>query len=154
MWSKALYKWGNETGKITCECNHTTSFSILMSHRFSIDHMALAYITYIGVAISMASLIICLIIETIVWKSVRRNDTSYIRHVSIVTLPCPCWSQTSVLSLELQSQKVSSQPQWVAAVQWFSSCTFFIWLFFFWMLIVSTVALLPYSHGLFSNVKG
>uniref|UniRef100_A0A672NCZ4 Uncharacterized protein n=1 Tax=Sinocyclocheilus grahami TaxID=75366 RepID=A0A672NCZ4_SINGR len=76
---------GNETGKITCECNHTTSFSILMSP-FSIDHKALAYITYIGVAISMASLIICLIIETIVWKSVTRNDTSYIRHVSIVNI--------------------------------------------------------------------
>ncbi|XP_073708874.1 adhesion G protein-coupled receptor F4-like [Garra rufa] len=76
---------GNETGKITCECNHTTSFSILMSP-FSIDHIALAYITYIGVAISMASLIICLIIETLVWKSIRRNDTSYMRHVSIVNI--------------------------------------------------------------------
>uniref|UniRef100_A0A671PHM4 Uncharacterized protein n=1 Tax=Sinocyclocheilus anshuiensis TaxID=1608454 RepID=A0A671PHM4_9TELE len=76
---------GNETGKITCECNHTTSFSILMSP-FSIDHEVLDFITYIGVAISMASLIICLIIETIVWKSVRRNDTSYMRHVSIVNI--------------------------------------------------------------------
>ncbi|XP_067239660.1 adhesion G protein-coupled receptor F5-like [Chanodichthys erythropterus] len=75
----------NETGKITCECNHTTSFSILMSP-FSIDNKALAYITYIGVAISMASLVICLIIETIVWKSVRRNDTSYMRHVTIVNI--------------------------------------------------------------------
>ncbi len=45
-------------------------------------HETIAYITYIGVAISMASLII----ETIVWKSVRRNDTSYIRHVSIVNI--------------------------------------------------------------------
>ncbi|KAL1253904.1 hypothetical protein QQF64_016133, partial [Cirrhinus molitorella] len=76
---------GNETGKITCECNHTTSFSILMSP-FIIDHIALAYITYIGVAISMASLVICLIIEAIVWKSVSRNDTSYMRHVSIVNI--------------------------------------------------------------------
>uniref|UniRef100_A0A8C2DYY0 Uncharacterized protein n=1 Tax=Cyprinus carpio TaxID=7962 RepID=A0A8C2DYY0_CYPCA len=76
---------GNGTGKITCECNHTTSFSILMSP-FSVDHIALAYITYIGVAISMASLIICLIIETIVWKSTTRNDTSYMRHVSIVNI--------------------------------------------------------------------
>ncbi|XP_048063232.1 adhesion G protein-coupled receptor F4-like isoform X2 [Megalobrama amblycephala] len=75
----------NETGKITCECDHTTSFSILMSP-FSIDNKALAYITYIGVAISMASLVICLIIETIVWKSVRRNDTSYMRHVTIVNI--------------------------------------------------------------------
>ncbi|XP_058612379.1 adhesion G-protein coupled receptor F1-like isoform X1 [Onychostoma macrolepis] len=98
FWNFSLNTWDstgcevkrNNTGKITCECNHTTSFSILMSP-FSIDsnsnyRMALAYITYIGVAISMASLIICLIIEIIVWKSVRRNDTSYMRHVSIVNI--------------------------------------------------------------------
>ncbi|KAL0164857.1 hypothetical protein M9458_040610, partial [Cirrhinus mrigala] len=78
----------NNTGNITCECNHTTSFSILMSP-FTIElahRMVLDYITYIGVSISMASLIICLIIEAIVWKSVRRNDTSYMRHVSIVNI--------------------------------------------------------------------
>ncbi|XP_058611010.1 adhesion G-protein coupled receptor F1-like isoform X2 [Onychostoma macrolepis] len=95
FWNFSLNTWDStgcevkpsmyETGKITCECNHTTSFSILMSP-FSIDHKALAYVTYIGVAISMASLIICLIIETIVWKVVRRNDTSYMQHVSIVNI--------------------------------------------------------------------
>uniref|UniRef100_A0A8C1G092 Adhesion G protein-coupled receptor F3b n=1 Tax=Cyprinus carpio TaxID=7962 RepID=A0A8C1G092_CYPCA len=82
---KPYIRKGNETGRITCECNHTTSFSILMSP-FSIKHIALAYITYIGVAISMASLILCLIIEIIVWKSMTRNDTSYMRHVSIVNI--------------------------------------------------------------------
>ncbi|XP_067239230.1 adhesion G protein-coupled receptor F4-like isoform X1 [Chanodichthys erythropterus] len=82
---KPYIRKGNETGKITCECNHTTSFSILMSP-FSLDNKALAYITYIGVAISMASLILCLIIETIVWKNTTRNDTSYMRHVSIVNI--------------------------------------------------------------------
>uniref|UniRef100_A0A672Q1H8 Uncharacterized protein n=1 Tax=Sinocyclocheilus grahami TaxID=75366 RepID=A0A672Q1H8_SINGR len=96
FWNFSLNTWDstgcevkrNNTGNITCECNHTTSFSILMSpfHIDPIHRMALAYITYIGVAISMASLIICLIIETIVWKSVRRNDTSYMRHVSIVNI--------------------------------------------------------------------
>ncbi|XP_043074540.1 adhesion G protein-coupled receptor F5-like isoform X2 [Puntigrus tetrazona] len=93
FWNFSLNTWDstgcevkqNSTGNITCECNHTTSFSILMSP-FSLDHIALAYITYIGVAISMASLIICLIIEATVWKSVRRNDTSYMRHVSIVNI--------------------------------------------------------------------
>ncbi|XP_059368459.1 adhesion G protein-coupled receptor F5-like [Carassius carassius] len=83
--AKSYKSEGNGTGKIKCECNHTTSFSILMSP-FSIDNTALAYITYIGVAISMASLIICLIIETIVWRSMTRNDTSYMRHVSIVNI--------------------------------------------------------------------
>ncbi|XP_016113101.1 adhesion G-protein coupled receptor F1-like [Sinocyclocheilus grahami] len=53
---------------------------------FYILYTASSYINYIGLSISMASLIICLIIETIVWKSVRRNDTSYMRHVSIVNI--------------------------------------------------------------------
>ncbi|KAB5543735.1 hypothetical protein PHYPO_G00083010, partial [Pangasianodon hypophthalmus] len=81
-------KTGNETERFTCECNHTTSFSILMSP-FSLDKglaIILDYITYIGVAISLASLVLCLIIEIIIWKSVTRNDTSYMRHVSIVNI--------------------------------------------------------------------
>ncbi|XP_050995053.1 adhesion G protein-coupled receptor F5-like isoform X4 [Labeo rohita] len=93
FWNFSLNTWDstgcqvkrNNTGNITCECNHTTSFSILMSP-FLVDHIALAYITYIGVTISMASLIICLIIEAIVWKSISRNDTSYMRHVCIVNI--------------------------------------------------------------------
>ncbi|XP_073712331.1 adhesion G protein-coupled receptor F4-like [Misgurnus anguillicaudatus] len=93
FWNFSLDRWdsngckvksfGNET--VTCECNHTTSFSILMSP-YAINNPALAYITYIGVAISIASLILCLIIEAIVWKSVTRNDTAHVRHVSIVNV--------------------------------------------------------------------
>ncbi|XP_056336585.1 LOW QUALITY PROTEIN: adhesion G-protein coupled receptor F1 [Danio aesculapii] len=75
----------NESGIITCECSHTTSFSVLMSP-FSIDHITLAYVTYIGVGISVACLILCLSFEAIVWKAVRRNDTSYMRHVSIINI--------------------------------------------------------------------
>ncbi|XP_073712327.1 adhesion G protein-coupled receptor F4-like [Misgurnus anguillicaudatus] len=93
FWNFSLDHWdstgckvksfGNET--VTYECDHTTSFSILMSP-YAINNRALAYITYIGVAISLASLILCLIIEAIVWKSVTRNDTAYMRHVSIVNV--------------------------------------------------------------------
>uniref|UniRef100_H3DPC6 Adhesion G protein-coupled receptor F3b n=1 Tax=Tetraodon nigroviridis TaxID=99883 RepID=H3DPC6_TETNG len=73
----------NET--VTCNCNHLTSFSILMSP-FSFNNPALDYITYIGVGISMASLVICLIIEGIIWNNISRNNTSYLRHVSIVNI--------------------------------------------------------------------
>ncbi|XP_053097462.1 adhesion G protein-coupled receptor F5-like [Pangasianodon hypophthalmus] len=77
---------GNETERFTCECNHTTSFSILMSP-FALDKgLILDYITYIGVGISMASLVLCLVIEIIIWKSVTRNDTSYMRHVSVFNI--------------------------------------------------------------------
>ncbi|TSM12542.1 Adhesion G protein-coupled receptor F5 [Bagarius yarrelli] len=81
-----LKKSSKETGIFTCECNHTTSFSILMSPFSEVNNEILDYITYIGVGISMGSLVLCLIIEFIIWKSVTRNDTSYMRHVSIVNV--------------------------------------------------------------------
>ncbi|XP_036438488.1 adhesion G protein-coupled receptor F5-like [Colossoma macropomum] len=75
----------NQTGKFKCECNHTTSFSILMSP-FFVDNLALAFITFICVGISIICLILALIIEIIVWKPLTRNETSYMRHVSIVNI--------------------------------------------------------------------
>lgn len=72
---------------VTCECNHTTSFSILMSPYVPEEiKEALAYITYIGVGISLGSLVICLIIEAIVWRELTKNDTAYMRHVCIVNI--------------------------------------------------------------------
>ncbi|XP_073688802.1 adhesion G-protein coupled receptor F1-like, partial [Garra rufa] len=125
---------GNETGKITCECNHTTSFSILMSP-FVIDHEAIAYITYIGVSISMASLIICLIIETIIWKSMTRNDTSYMRHVSIVNIAVSLLI-ANVCFIIGAAVAESEQPTSVGRC---SPVVFFMHFFylalFFWMLI-------------------
>ncbi|KAL0165443.1 hypothetical protein M9458_041196, partial [Cirrhinus mrigala] len=144
FWNFGLNAWdstgcevkpsGNETGKITCECNHTTSFSILMSP-FSIDHKALAYITYIGVAISMASLILCLIIEAIVWKSMTRNDTSYMRHVSIVNIAVSLLI-ANVCFIIGAAVAESEQPTSVGRC---SPVVFFMHFFylavFFWMLI-------------------
>lgn len=75
----------NVNQTVTCNCNHLTSFSMLMSP-FSLDDPALAFITYIGITISLASLVICLIIEAVIWGKIRKNKTSYLRHVSIVNI--------------------------------------------------------------------
>uniref|UniRef100_A0A3Q3LGL0 Adhesion G protein-coupled receptor F7 n=1 Tax=Mastacembelus armatus TaxID=205130 RepID=A0A3Q3LGL0_9TELE len=50
--------------RVTCRCNHLTSFSLLMATDIppSLTE-ALDIITYVGVGISLASLVICLIIE-------------------------------------------------------------------------------------------
>ncbi|XP_047430352.1 uncharacterized protein LOC124999485 [Mugil cephalus] len=70
---------------VTCNCNHLTSFSILMATGIPESiRILLDVITYVGVVISMASLVICLIIEAYVWKALTRNSTSFMRHVSIV----------------------------------------------------------------------
>ncbi|XP_062870752.1 adhesion G-protein coupled receptor F1-like [Trichomycterus rosablanca] len=75
-------------GPVTCECNHTTSFSVLMSPftPSQSQKIILDYITYIGVGISMASLVVCLLIEAVIWKSVTKNEISYMRHVAIVNI--------------------------------------------------------------------
>ncbi|XP_060907258.1 adhesion G protein-coupled receptor F5-like isoform X2 [Labrus mixtus] len=96
FWNFSLFDdrggWDNEgcmpveikNGSVTCNCNHLTSFSILMSPFVNCEVCSL--ITFIGVGISMASLVICLIIEAVIWRKIRRNTTSYLRHVSIVNI--------------------------------------------------------------------
>ncbi|XP_054617570.1 uncharacterized protein LOC129172146 isoform X3 [Dunckerocampus dactyliophorus] len=70
---------------VTCNCNHLTSFSILMAIDIPESiRVLLDVITYVGVGISLASLVICLIIEGYVWKALTRNSTAFMRHVSIV----------------------------------------------------------------------
>ncbi|XP_067097707.1 adhesion G protein-coupled receptor F5-like [Osmerus mordax] len=127
----------NET--VTCNCNHLTSFSILMSPSndgFSDEEQkVLDIITYIGVGISMGSLVVCLIIEACVWKSMTRNSTSYMRHVSIVNIA------VSLLIADIWfiiGASISANPgedKYAAC----SAATFFIHFFylslFFWMLI-------------------
>ncbi|XP_067273930.1 adhesion G-protein coupled receptor F1-like [Pseudorasbora parva] len=143
FWNFSLDAW-DSTGcevklsmntSVTCECNHTTSFSILMSP-FSLDNnKALAYITYIGVSISLASLILCLIIETIVWKSMTRNDTSYMRHVSIVNIAVSLLIANICFII---GAAVAEQEQ-PTSVDRCSPAVFFMHFFylalFFWMLI-------------------
>ncbi|XP_073711493.1 adhesion G-protein coupled receptor F1-like [Misgurnus anguillicaudatus] len=138
---------GNKT--VTCECDHTTSFSILMSP-FAIDNPALAYITYTGVAISLASLVLCLIIEAIVWKSVTGNDTSYMRHVSIVNVAVSlliadiCFIIAAAIGNPGQPTPVNP----CSAVVFFMH--FFYLAVFFWMFILALLLLyltvIVFSH--------
>ncbi|XP_013872632.1 adhesion G-protein coupled receptor F1 [Austrofundulus limnaeus] len=120
----------NET--VSCNCNHTTSFSILMSP-YTLRDPVLDFITYIGVGISMGSLVICLIIEAIVWTKISNNSTSYLRHVATVNIAvslliADIWF---IVGAAISSADVKNPPACTAA-------TFFIHFFylalFFWML--------------------
>ncbi|XP_056615270.1 adhesion G protein-coupled receptor F5-like [Triplophysa dalaica] len=99
FWNIDLDRWdstgckvkisGNEADKVTCECTHRTSFSILLSpvaNEDPFEHADLAYITYIGVGISIACLVFCLFLEMCAWRLMTRNSTYYMRHVSIVNI--------------------------------------------------------------------
>ncbi|XP_063350770.1 adhesion G-protein coupled receptor F1-like [Pelmatolapia mariae] len=138
----------NETGTVTCNCNHLTSFSILMSPNSPIS-IILDYITYIGVGISMISLILCLIIEGLIWRKIRKNETSYLRHVAIVNIAvslliADIWF---IIGAAISDAKVKNPPACTAA-------TFFIHFFylalFFWM-FASALLLLYRTTNVFGG---
>ncbi|XP_075606589.1 adhesion G protein-coupled receptor F5 isoform X1 [Balearica regulorum gibbericeps] len=123
---------------VICSCNHLTSFSILMSPDKS-SQVILDYITYIGLAISILSLVVCIIIESLVWKYVTNNTTSYMRHVCILNIAtslliADIWFIVTA-SINDQNQQISRGICFVA--------TFFIHLFylcvFFWMLSLGLI---------------
>ncbi|XP_015271067.1 PREDICTED: LOW QUALITY PROTEIN: adhesion G protein-coupled receptor F5, partial [Gekko japonicus] len=75
---------------VTCSCNHLTSFSVLMSPAGRKNHgshwRGLSYMTYVGVGVSILSLVACIVIEALVWKSVTKTRISYMRHVCILNV--------------------------------------------------------------------
>ncbi|XP_077367566.1 uncharacterized protein LOC144010915 [Festucalex cinctus] len=123
-----------EDETVTCQCDHLTSFSMLMSPLDIISRL-LDFITYIGVGISMASLVICLIIEGFILTKVGNNATSYLRHVSIVNIAV-CLLIADIWFIVGAS--ISEEPRERRNPQACTAATFFIHFFylalFFWML--------------------
>ncbi|KAM7173557.1 adhesion G protein-coupled receptor F5 [Macrochelys suwanniensis] len=129
----------DEGDNIICTCNHLTSFSILMSLDLESPPAGaplqpLDYITYIGLSISIASLVICILIESLVWKYVTKNRTSYMRHICILNIAvslliADIWF---IVAASIQDTKDLVNGNVCIAA------TFFIHLFylsvFFWML--------------------
>uniref|UniRef100_A0A8C5TAL1 Adhesion G protein-coupled receptor F5 n=1 Tax=Malurus cyaneus samueli TaxID=2593467 RepID=A0A8C5TAL1_9PASS len=124
---------------VVCSCNHLTSFSILMSPDRSSELIFEDYISYIGLAISIVSLVVCIIIESLVWKYVTNNTTSYMRHVCILNIA------TSLLIADvwfIVTASISDQNQQLSRDICIMA-TFFIHFFylcvFFWMLSLGLI---------------
>ncbi|KAF2987123.1 hypothetical protein EK904_012059, partial [Melospiza melodia maxima] len=124
---------------VICSCNHLTSFSILMSPDRSSELIFENYISYVGLAISIVSLVVCIIIESLVWKYVTNNTTSYMRHVCILNIAtslliADVWFIV-IASITDQNQQMSRDICIMA--------TFFIHFFylcvFFWMLSLGLI---------------
>ncbi|XP_038124931.1 adhesion G-protein coupled receptor F1-like [Cyprinodon tularosa] len=127
----------NET--ISCICNHTTSFSILMSSD-NFKDSEMEDITFIGVGISIGSLVICLLTEALVWKKISTNTTAFLRHVFIVNIAVSLLIANIwfIIGASFTDPENKNPPACAAA-------TFFIHFFylamFFWMLATGLLLL-------------
>ncbi|XP_066108489.1 adhesion G protein-coupled receptor F4 [Saccopteryx bilineata] len=122
------------TNKVKCRCNYTNavmSFSILMSPK-SIDNKILDYITCIGLSISILSLVLCLLIEAMVWSQVVVTEISYMRHVCIVNIAVSLLAANVWFIISSNFSKKAQDHNWCVAMTFFSH--FFYLSLFFWML--------------------
>uniref|UniRef100_A0A3Q1CMB3 Adhesion G protein-coupled receptor F5-like n=1 Tax=Amphiprion ocellaris TaxID=80972 RepID=A0A3Q1CMB3_AMPOC len=128
---------------VTCSCNHLTSFSILMATDIPPSIRSdLEKITYAGVGISLASLVICLIIEGYVWKEITRNSTAFMRHVSIINTALSLLIANICFMIGASIAKnplEDDEDDYTVPVGPCSTATFFMHFFylalFFWMLV-------------------
>ncbi|XP_029353008.1 adhesion G protein-coupled receptor F4-like isoform X1 [Echeneis naucrates] len=74
-----------DDNRTVCECNHLTSFSVLMA-KTDVSTKALDLITYVGLGVSICSLVIFLIIEFMVWSAVVKSNLSHFRHTAMVNI--------------------------------------------------------------------
>lgn len=96
FWNTTLLDWSDmgctvnttDDNQTICECNHLTSFAILMAKGEINDGSAevLDMITTVGLAVSICSLLIFLIIEYLVWSAVIKTNLSHFRHTAIVNI--------------------------------------------------------------------
>ncbi|XP_043919473.1 adhesion G protein-coupled receptor F5-like [Protopterus annectens] len=123
---------------ITCNCNHLTPFSVLMSsdsENTSNRNPPLETIQYIGMGISMASVTLLLIVEGIVWKSVVKSKTSYAQHVSVVNIAISLLIADTCFIIDDASVQNENSIQAACTTLTFFTHYFYLCLFF-WMFVL------------------
>lgn len=139
FWNTTTNQWSTDgcwlrstKNQTFCECNHLTSFSMLMS-KIPLSLPFLDEITYIGLGVSICSLFLFLVIEALVWSAVVKSNLSHFRHTAMVNISlCLLLADCSFLA--------SSFPQ-ILSPSWCLILTvckhFFFMAMFFWMLCLS-----------------
>ncbi|XP_072554898.1 adhesion G-protein coupled receptor F3 isoform X1 [Paramormyrops kingsleyae] len=135
-WSDEGCYWNKTSSneQMICICNHLTSFSTLMS-KSPIELPYLDQITYVGLAASVSSLIVCLVIEFMVWNTVVKSNVSHFRHTALVNISlCLLMGDTVFLV-----NSFYESAKWCGT---FTVIKHFCYLsMFFWMLCLSTMLL-------------
>ncbi|XP_034846615.1 adhesion G-protein coupled receptor F1 [Mirounga leonina] len=137
QWNNAGCHLVNETpDTVMCRCTHLTSFSVLMSPLVPLAIIPVVkWITFVGLGISIGSLTLCLIIEALFWKQVKKNQTSYTRHVCMVNIAlCLLIADVWFLVAAPGGSSVNLPGVCIAAVFFMH---FFYLSLFFWMLTLS-----------------
>ncbi|XP_036271017.1 adhesion G-protein coupled receptor F1 isoform X2 [Pipistrellus kuhlii] len=136
QWNEAGCHLLNETlDTVMCRCTHLTSFSMLMSPFVPPAVIPVVkWITFVGLGVSIGSLILCLIIEALYWKQVKKNQTSHTRHICMVNISL-CLLIADVWFIVAATVDATVNPSGICIAAVFFTHFFYLSLFF-WMLLL------------------
>ncbi|XP_004590588.2 adhesion G-protein coupled receptor F1 [Ochotona princeps] len=133
QWNSAGCHLVNETpDSVMCRCTHLTSFSVLMSPFVPPAIVPVVkWITYVGLSISITSLILCLAIEALLWKQIKKSQTSYTHHICMVNLALSLLIADVWFIVAAMVDTTANPPGVCIAAVFFTH--FFYLCLFFWM---------------------
>ncbi|XP_029973496.1 adhesion G protein-coupled receptor F5 [Salarias fasciatus] len=136
QWSSRGCRWEGPSNEARCTCSHLSSFSILLS-KYPAEVPLLSEITYVGLSVSVISLILALLIEAVIWKDVIKTNALYLRHIANINISlCLLVADCCFLA--------SSKPRYITEM-WCRTLTvlkhFFYLSMFFWMFSLSCALL-------------
>ncbi|XP_031290435.2 adhesion G-protein coupled receptor F1 [Camelus dromedarius] len=137
QWNNAGCHLVNETAdSVTCRCTHLTSFSVLMSPFVPPSIVpAVKWVTFVGLGVSIGSLLLSLIIEALFWKQVSKSQTSHTRHICMVNIAL-CLLIADIWFIVAATVDAMANPPGVCVAAVFFTHFFYLSLFF-WMLMLA-----------------
>lgn len=84
-WSSKGCTWGGSSDPTFCNCTHNSAFTIMMSkHPVTLPYME--ELTYVCLGVSIVSLVLCILIEFLVWDTVVKSNIANFRHIALVNI--------------------------------------------------------------------
>ncbi|XP_041888778.1 adhesion G protein-coupled receptor F4-like [Corvus kubaryi] len=127
---------------VVCVCAHRRrtyrSFSILMSPAVPRSSV-LDYITWVGLGLSIFSLVLCLVIEAVVWHHVTKTEITYMRHFCLVNIAASLLVADVLFILAAVVHNTNLNYQLCVAATFFLH--FFYLALFFWMFTLGLLIL-------------
>ncbi|XP_058513703.1 adhesion G protein-coupled receptor E5 isoform X1 [Ochotona princeps] len=116
-------KLGSQNGSITCQCDHLSSFAVLMAH-FDFEDPKLALVTKVGLSLSLVCLLLCILTFLLV-RSIQGSRTTVHLHL------CVCLFVGSAIFLagiENEGGQVGLRCRLVAALLHYCFLAAFCWM--------------------------
>ncbi|XP_050171468.1 adhesion G protein-coupled receptor F4 [Myiozetetes cayanensis] len=140
--SRACRTQSDTASSAVCVCTHQRrtykSFSILMSPAAP-RSAALDYITRVGLGLSILSLVLCLVIEAVVWHHVTKTEITYMRHFCLVNIAASLLVADVLFILAAIVHNTALNYQLCVATTFFLH--FFYLALFFWMFTLGLLIL-------------